>query len=179
MKAAVVAPALRAGRRRPAGTLVTMSPSSTPATRCGGVMQYKHPQLPGRLPVPPRAEGIVNPIPPSARPSPSTTSSGTATRASLSVPVCGRPTPCHQGETLGNVAFGIDYLANSRPSSWATTSPSSVWATRHGLRPHCHSATRTPRHLLRPPRRKCISASEHEVQYAKLEGVGFRFCKAR
>ena len=24
----------------------------------------------------------------------------------------------------------------------------------------------------------CISASEHEVRYAKLEGVGFRFCKA-
>ena len=25
---------------------------------------------------------------------------------------------------------------------------------------------------------ECISASEHEVRYAKLEGVGFRFCKA-
>ena len=24
----------------------------------------------------------------------------------------------------------------------------------------------------------CISASEHEVRYARLEGVGFRFCKA-
>ena len=31
-----------------------------------------------------------------------------------------------------------------------------------------------------PARRdeSCISASEYEVSYAKLEGVGFRFCKA-
>ena len=34
-----------------------------------------------------------------------------------------------KGETLGNVAFGIDYLANSKAFHLAATSPSSVWAT--------------------------------------------------
>ncbi len=46
-----------------------------------------------------------------------------------------------KGETLGNVAFGIDYLANSRPSSWATTSPSSAWATPPWTAPALPSAT--------------------------------------
>ena len=63
-----------------------------------------------------------------------------------------------KGEALGNVAFGIDYLAElQRPSGWGRTSPSiGVGELGHGLRP----ATATPPtvarhcHLLCPPGRE-------------------------
>ena len=86
-----------------------------------------------------------------------------------------------KGEALGNVAFGIDYLANSkafrlgvRTSPWIGVGRTQPWTA-----PAPPSAT-VARHVTCYARRdeSCISASAYEVSYAKLEGVGFRFCKA-
>ena len=46
-----------------------------------------------------------------------------------------------KGETLGSVAFGIDYLANSRPSGWGRHRRDRRGQLGHGLRPHRHPAT--------------------------------------
>ena len=58
-----------------------------------------------------------------------------------------------KGETLGNVAFGIDYLANSRRSAWGRHCRHRRGQFRHGLRPHRHPQRCPPRYLLRPPGR--------------------------
>ena len=84
-----------------------------------------------------------------------------------------------KGETLGNVAFGIDYLANSK--AFQLGDDIAVIGVGNSAMDCARTAIRNgARHVTCYARRdeECISASEHEVRYAKLEGVGFRFCKA-
>ena len=84
-----------------------------------------------------------------------------------------------KGETLGNVAFGIDYLANSK--AFHLGSDIAVIGVGNSAMDCARTAIRNgARHVTCYARRDetCISASEYEVRYAKLEGVGFRFCKA-
>ena len=84
-----------------------------------------------------------------------------------------------KGETLGNVAFGIDYLANSK--AFRLGSDVAVIGVGNSAMDCARTAIRNgARHVTCYARRdeSCISASEYEVSYAKLEGVGFRFCKA-
>lgn len=81
-----------------------------------------------------------------------------------------------KGESLGNVAFAIDYLANSKAFRLGddiavigvgnTAMDCARVAIRNGAR-HvtCYSRQGSDE----------ISASEYEYSYAKLEGVGFRF----
>ena len=81
-----------------------------------------------------------------------------------------------KGETLGNAAFGIDYLANSNAFQLGddiavigvgnSAMDCARTAIRHGTRHlECFSLSKT------------ISASEYEASYAKLEGVNFIFNK--
>ena len=84
-----------------------------------------------------------------------------------------------KGETLGNVAFGIDYLANSK--AFRLGSDVAVIGVGNSAMDCARTAIRNgARHVTCYARRdeSCISASAYEVSYAKLEGVGFRFCKA-
>ena len=84
-----------------------------------------------------------------------------------------------KGETLGNVAFGIDYLANSK--AFRLGDDIAVIGVGNSAMDCARTAIRNgARHVTCYARRDedCISASEHEVRYARLEGVGFRFCKA-
>ena len=83
-----------------------------------------------------------------------------------------------KGETLGNVAFGIDYLANSK--AFRLGDDVAVIGVGNSAMDCARTAIRNgARHVTCYARRdeSCISASEYEVSYAKLEGVGFRFCK--
>jgi len=84
-----------------------------------------------------------------------------------------------KGETLGNVAFGIDYLANSK--AFRLGDDIAVIGVGNSAMDCARTAIRNgARHVTCYARRdeSCISASEYEVSYAKLEGVGFRFRKA-
>ena len=84
-----------------------------------------------------------------------------------------------KGEALGNVAFGIDYLANSK--AFRLGDDIAVIGVGNSAMDCARTAIRNgARHVTCYARRdeSCISASEYEVSYAKLEGVGFRFCKA-
>ena len=84
-----------------------------------------------------------------------------------------------KGESLGNVAFGIDYLANSK--AFRLGDDIAVIGVGNSAMDCARTAIRNgARHVTCYARRdeSCISASEYEVSYAKLEGVGFRFCKA-
>ena len=79
-----------------------------------------------------------------------------------------------KGETLG-----IDYLANSK--AFQLGDDIAVIGVGNSAMDCARTAIRNgARHVTCYARRdeECISASEHEVRYAKLEGVGFRFCKA-
>ncbi len=91
-----------------------------------------------------------------------------------------RPNTLHiKGESLGNVAFGIDYLANSK--AFRLGDDIAVIGVGNSAMDCARTAIRNgARHVTCYARRdeSCISASEYEVSYAKLEGVGFRFCKA-
>ena len=84
-----------------------------------------------------------------------------------------------KGESLGNVAFGIDYLANSK--AFRLGDDIAVIGVGNSAMDCARTAIRNgARHVTCYARRdeSCISASAYEVSYAKLEGVGFRFCKA-
>lgn len=84
-----------------------------------------------------------------------------------------------KGESLGNVAFGIDYLANSKGFNLGDNI--AVIGVGNSAMDCARTAIRNgARHVTCYARRdeSCISASACEVSYAKLEGVGFRFCKA-
>jgi len=77
--------------------------------------QYRHLELKGIR---------AGPTPPSAKPSPSTTCSATATRACSSVPVCGRPTPCTSRVRLwATWPLASTIWPTPRPSGWGMTSP--------------------------------------------------------
>ncbi|MDE8692252.1 NAD(P)-dependent oxidoreductase, partial [Faecalibacterium sp. DFI.5.82] len=85
----------------------------------------------------------------------------------------------NKGETLGNVAFGIDYLANSKAIRLGDDI--AVIGVGNSAKDCARTAIRNgARHVTCYARRdeSCISASEYEVSYAMLEGVGFRLCKA-
>ena len=84
-----------------------------------------------------------------------------------------------KGESLGNVAFGIDYLANSK--AFRLGDDIAVIGVGNSAMDCARTAIRNgARHVTCYARRdeSCVTASEYEVSYAKLEGVGFRFCKA-
>ena len=84
-----------------------------------------------------------------------------------------------KGESLGNAAFGIDYLANSK--AFRLGDNIAVIGVGNSAMDCARTAIRNgARHVTCYARRdeSCISASQYEVSYAKLEGVGFRFCKA-
>ena len=84
-----------------------------------------------------------------------------------------------KGESLGNVAFGIDYLSNSQ--AFRLGDNIAVIGVGNSAMDCARTAIRNgARHVTCYARRdeECISASEYEVSYAKLEGVNFRFCKA-
>ena len=77
------------------------------------------------------------------------------------------------------MAFGIDYLANSK--AFRLGDDIAVIGVGNSAMDCARTAIRNgARHVTCYARRDedCISASEHEVRYARLEGVGFRFCKA-
>ena len=73
-----------------------------------------------------------------------------------------------KGESLGNVAFGIDYLANSK----AFRLGDDVAVIRHGLRPHRHPQRCPPRYLLRPPGRKLHQRFRVRGELCKAGGRG-------
>ena len=84
-----------------------------------------------------------------------------------------------KGESLGNAVFGIDYLANSK--AFRLGDNIAVIGVGNSAMDCARTAIRNgARHVTCYARRdeSCISASNYEVSYAKLEGVGFRFCKA-
>lgn len=84
-----------------------------------------------------------------------------------------------KGESLGNVAFGIDYLANSK--AFKLGDDVAIIGVGNSAMDCARTAIRNgARHATCYARRdeECVSASAYEVSYAKLEGVGFRFCKA-
>ena len=84
-----------------------------------------------------------------------------------------------KGESLGNAVFGIDYLANSK--AFRLGDNIAVIGVGNSAMDCARTAIRNgARHVTCYARRdeSCISASAYEVSYAKLEGVGFRFCKA-
>ena len=73
----------------------------------------------------------------------------------------------------------IDYLANSK--AFRLGDDVAVIGVGNSAMDCARTAIRNgARHVTCYARRdeSCISASEYEVSYAKLEGVGFRFCKA-
>ena len=91
-----------------------------------------------------------------------------------------RPNVMHiKGESLGNVAFGINYLAN--PSAFNLGDNIAVIGVGNAAMDCARTAIRQgARHVTCYARRdkSCVTASAYEVSYAKLEGVAFRYCKA-
>lgn len=84
-----------------------------------------------------------------------------------------------KGESLGNVVFGIDYLAN--PKGFHLGDNVAIIGVGNAAMDCARTAIRNgARHVTCYARRdeSCVTASEYEVSYAKLEGVTFRFCKA-
>ena len=84
-----------------------------------------------------------------------------------------------RGETLGNVAFGIDYLGN--PKGFKNLGDDiAIIGVGNSAMDCARTAIRNgARHVTCYARRdeEGISASSYEVSYAKLEGVDFRFRK--
>lgn len=84
-----------------------------------------------------------------------------------------------KGESLGNVAFGIDYLANSKGFK-SLGDDIAVIGVGNSAMDCARTAIRNgARHVTCYARRdeSGISASQYEVSYARLEGVDFRFGK--
>ena len=84
-----------------------------------------------------------------------------------------------KGESLGNVAFGIDYLAN--PKGFKSLGDDiAVIGVGNSAMDCARTAIRNgARHVTCYARRDeaGVTASKYEVSYAKLEGVDFSFCK--
>lgn len=83
-----------------------------------------------------------------------------------------------KGESLGNVAFGIDYLANSK--AFRLGDNVAVIGVGNAAMDCARTAIRNgARHVTCYARRdeECVTASAYEVSYAKLEGTVFRYCK--
>ena len=84
-----------------------------------------------------------------------------------------------KGESLGNVAFGIDYLGNSK--GFRLGDDVAVIGVGNAAMDCARTAIRRgARHVTCYARRdeSCVTASEYEKRYAELEGVTFRYCKA-
>jgi len=84
-----------------------------------------------------------------------------------------------KGESLGNVAFGIDYLAN--PKGFKSLGDDiAVIGVGNSAMGCARTAIRNgARHVTCYARcdEAGVTASQYEVSYAKLEGVDFQFCK--
>ena len=83
-----------------------------------------------------------------------------------------------RGESLGNVAFGIDYLAN--PKGFKNLGDDiAVIGVGNSAMDCARTAIRNgARHVTCYARRdaSAVTASQYEVSYARLEGVDFRYC---
>lgn len=81
------------------------------------------------------------------------------------------------GETFGNVAYAINYLAS--PEVYHLGNRVAVIGAGNAA---MDAARTTIRHGAREvtvyARRDGVSASQHEVDYAKMDGVRFAYCKA-
>ncbi|MBR1871171.1 MAG: NAD(P)-dependent oxidoreductase [Kiritimatiellae bacterium] len=81
-----------------------------------------------------------------------------------------------KGESLGNAVFGIDYLAN--PTAFRLGDNIAVIGAGNSAMDCARTAIRNgARHVTCYARRDEISASEHEVSYAQLEGVALVKCR--
>lgn len=84
-----------------------------------------------------------------------------------------------KGESLGNVAFGIDYLGNSK--GFELGDNVAVIGVGNAAMDCARTAIRRgARHVTCYARRdeSCVTASDYEKRYAEIEGVTFRYCKA-
>ena len=78
------------------------------------------------------------------------------------------------GECLGNVYFGIDYLANA--SAYRLGEKVAVIGMGNAAMDVARTALRNGvRQVTLYARRSRVAASSHEVAYAKLDGAGFEF----
>lgn len=78
------------------------------------------------------------------------------------------------GECLGNVHFGIDYLANS--SAYHLGDTVAVIGVGNAAMDVARTALRNgAKHVTLYARRNEVSASSHEVSYTKLDGAEFAF----
>ncbi|MCR5414124.1 MAG: FAD-dependent oxidoreductase [Kiritimatiellae bacterium] len=82
-----------------------------------------------------------------------------------------------KGESLGNVAFGIDYLANPRGFKNLGEDIAVIGVGNSAMDCARTAIRQGARHVTCYGRRdeSCVSASSYEVSYARLEGVDFRF----
>ena len=82
-----------------------------------------------------------------------------------------------KGESLGNVHYAINYLSNPIPIRWEIPSMSSVPATPPWMLPVPRSEKGCVR-LRCFSRADTVAASQHEMEYALMDGVSFEYCKA-
>lgn len=82
-----------------------------------------------------------------------------------------------RGETLGNVAFGIDYLANPRGFKNLGDDIAVIGVGNSAMDCARTAIRNGARHVTCYARRdeSGVTASQYEVSYAKLEGVDFRY----
>ena len=81
-----------------------------------------------------------------------------------------------QGECLGNVQFGIDYLAN--PSEYDLGENVAIIGMGNAAMDVARTALRNgARHVTLYARGKQVAASSHEMSYARLDGAEFVFGK--
>ncbi len=80
------------------------------------------------------------------------------------------------GESLGNVHFGIDYLAN--PSAYHLGENVAIIGMGNAAMDVARTALRNgAKHVTLYARGKAIAASSHETAYAQLDGAELVFCK--
>ena len=83
-----------------------------------------------------------------------------------------------KGETLGNVMYGIDFLADKGGFNQLGNDVAIIGVGNSAMDCARVAIRRGARHVTCYARRDEIAASQYEASYAKLEGVEFRMCKA-
>ena len=84
-----------------------------------------------------------------------------------------------KGESLGNVAFGIDFLANPKGFKNLGTNIAVIGVGNSAMDCARMAIRRGARHVTCYARKdeSSVKASQYEMSYAKIEGVDFRFMK--